>query len=346
MDLESDAARRAHNPLLSGIVALPVLERMVDGGAPPLTYDGPGFVLKDGALELLPGVEGAGLVEHIVFDARGGMELEGLPVARWTGRPATGDVTVDETYDGMEAVSRFVREVLGRDTVTYMGRPIAAVVHYGEGFNNAFWNGALMVLGDGGAVFGRFSKCVEVIGAELWRGLPEISDLSYRGENGALGTSLCDVFGSLIKQYALGQTAEEADWVLGAGLLAPGAGGAGLRSLKAPGTAYDNETLGKDPQPAHMDGYVRTSRDNGGIHINNGIPSHAFYRLASALGGPAWERAGLIWWDALTDGEVGEETLFADFARLTLKAARERYGEDGEEYRAARTAWRDVGVTS
>ncbi|MEV2250143.1 M4 family metallopeptidase [Streptomyces sp. NPDC050147] len=345
LDLDGEPVRRAHSPLLSGIAALPVLERLVDGSAPPLTYDGPGFVLKDEALELLPGVEGADLVEHIVFDARGEEELDGLPVARWTGRPATGDAAVDETYDGIEAVSRFAREVLGRERVTYTGRPIAAVVHYGKAFGNGLWNGTLLILGDGnGVIFGRFSRCLEVIGAEVWRGLPEISDLSYQGENGALGTSLCDVFGMLIKQYALGQRAEEADWILGSGLLAPGVRGVGLRSLKAPGTAYDDDTLGQDPQPAHMDDYVRTSRDNGGIHINGGIPGHAFYRLATALGGHAWERAGLIWWDALTGGEIGEETLFADFARLTLKAAKDRYGDESEERRAVREAWSAVGL--
>ncbi|MEV5977144.1 M4 family metallopeptidase [Streptomyces sp. NPDC052114] len=334
------------NPLLTGIGALPLLERMAEGTAPPLTYDGPGLVLREGAVEPLPGARDVERVEQIVFDAGGGKEQDGLPAVRWTGRPPTGDAAVDEAYDGLVAATRFVREVLGRAEVTVAGRATAAVVHFDRDLNNAWWNGAVLVLGDGdGELFGRFTQCLDVVGAEVWRGLPEIMRFSYEGENGALGTSLCDVFGVLIKQYALGQAvAEEAGWVLGEGLLGPRVEGVGMRSLKAPGTAYDDDTLGKDPQPAHMDGYVRTGRDNGGIHINNGIPNHAFYRLAVALGGPAWERAGLIWWDALTGGEAGEETRFAGFARLTLRAARERYGADGAECRAVRAAWTAVGI--
>ncbi|MFF1794644.1 M4 family metallopeptidase, partial [Kitasatospora sp. NPDC058263] len=123
------------------------------------------------------------------------------------------------------------------------------------------------------------------------------------------------------------QDAGEADWLIGAGLLAPGVQGVALRSMKAPGTAYDDPRLGKDPQPAHLRDYVRTAQDNGGVHINSGIPNHAFYLLATALGGPAWERAGRIWYDALTGGELAQDASFTDFAKLTVAAAQHRFGE-------------------
>ena len=71
--------------------------------------------------------------------------------------------------------------------------------------------------------------------------------------------------------------------------------------MKAPGTAYDNDVLGKDPQPADMQHYVRTGQDNGGVHINSGIPNHAFYLAATAIGGHAWEKAGQIWYDTIRD---------------------------------------------
>ncbi|MFJ8637451.1 M4 family metallopeptidase [Streptomyces sp. NPDC093568] len=107
----------------------------------------------------------------------------------------------------------------------------------------------------------------------------------WEGEQGALHTSIADVFGQLAKQYTLNQGVEEADWICGAGLLAPAINGVGLRSLKAPGTAYDDRILRQDPQPAHMCNYVRTRKDQGGIHINSGIPNHAFYLVAERLGG-------------------------------------------------------------
>jgi Zn-dependent metalloprotease len=102
------------------------------------------------------------------------------------------------------------------------------------------------------------------------------------------------VVSALVKQYALGQSASESGWLIGAGLISPGISDQALRSLRVPGTAYDNEQLGKDPQRAHMSGYVQTESDNGGVHINSGIPNHAFYLLAASLG---WVRVGESWHD-------------------------------------------------
>lgn len=100
-----------------------------------------------------------------------------------------------------------------------------------------------------------------------------------------------------------------------------------LRSLKAPGTAYDDPRLGRDPQPGSMDDYVRTQEDEGGVHINSGIPNRAFQLLAVELGGAAWERAGRIWYDAVTGPGLHPDAGFADFARATPAAARARFGE-------------------
>jgi len=331
-------------PLLaSGVVPLPLLERLTGETALALTYEGPGVILKDGWLTVLPGVEQ--VAQHVVFDAANGKSFHGLPAARYSGQPPTGDAAVDEAYDGLMAVSAFLSEVLDRDSITGTDGPLVAVVHYDAAYNNAYWDGQYIVLGDGDQeIFGRFTQCMDVVASEVWPGLPEISVIPFRGETGALSISIRDVFALLTKQYALGQTVEEADWVVGAGLLMPALGGLGLRSVKAPGTAYDNEQLGKDPQPDHMRDFVHTERDNGGVHINGGIPNRAFYCVAAALGGHAWERAGLIWWDALTGGEVGEGTLFADWARLTADAAVTRYGDGSEEHRAVLAAWEAVGV--
>jgi Zn-dependent metalloprotease len=202
-----------------------------------------------------------------------------------------------------------------------------------------------MVFGDGdGEIFLDFTIPVDIIGHELTHGITQhTAGLEYSGQSGALNESMSDVFGSLIKQYGLGQTAAQADWLIGGGLLGPRVDGVALRSLKAPGTAYDDDLLGKDPQPATMDDYVHTSSDNGGVHINSGIPNRAFHLAAVALGGHAWERAGQIWYDVLTGGSLPSRAGFADFARLTLAAAQTRYG-DGAEHRALVKAWGQVGV--
>jgi Zn-dependent metalloprotease len=183
-----------------------------------------------------------------------------------------------------------------------------------------------MVFGDGdGTVFNRFTIAVDVIGHELTHGVTQFTaGLDYQGQSGALNESVSDVFGSLVKQRSLGQSAGQADWLIGAGLFTPEVHGVALRSMKAPGTAYDDPQLGKDPQPATMSGYVETSDDNGGVHTNSGIPNHAFYLAATAIGGNAWEGAGQVWDDVLTGGSLPHDVDFATFAEATMAAAKAR----------------------
>ncbi|WP_320779881.1 M4 family metallopeptidase [Streptomyces sp. CRN 30] len=279
-----------------------------------------------------------------VCDAGHQQDLPGRKV-RGEGDEPGQDATVNRAYAGLGATFELFLQAYARDSINGDGLPLDATVHFGEDYNNAFWNGEQMVFGDGdGEIFLDFTLPVDVIGHELAHGVTQYTaNLTYFGQPGALNESVSDVFGSLIKQYTLGQTAQEADWLIGAGLLAPRVTGVALRSMKAPGTAYDDDVLGKDPQPATMDDYVRTGRDNGGVHINSGIPNHAFHLVATALGGHAWERAGQIWYDVLTGGELGSQALFADFAALTVSAARARYGE-GEEVQAVLKAWEGVKV--
>lgn len=290
----------------------------------------------------LPGDDGAGPSRGI-FDAEQAQTLPGRPV-RLEGRPATGDPAADEAYDGLGATWRLFSEAFGRDSLDGHGAPLVGSVHYGRGYDNAFWNGSQLVFGDGdGVIFNRFTIALDVIGHELAHAVTErMAGLIYSDQSGALNESVSDVFGSLVKQRELGQTADEADWLIGSGLLLPGVQGTAIRSMSQPGTAYDDPRLGKDPQPDSMAGYVRTRSDNGGVHLNSGIPNRAFYLAATALGGPAWERAGRVWYDTLR-GPIKPDCDFATFARLTIEAAMARFGP-GAEADAVRAAWATVGV--
>jgi Zn-dependent metalloprotease len=113
--------------------------------------------------------------------------------------------------------------------------------------------------------------------------------------------------------------------------------------MKEPGTAYDDDVLGKDPQPAHMKDYVRTREDNGGVHINSGIPNRAFYEAAMRLGGSAWTKAGQIWYTTLRD-KLRPASSFKDAARWTAAVAKDLYGAGSLEQKAVRGAWTAVGV--
>jgi Zn-dependent metalloprotease len=265
---------------------------------------------------------------------------------RKTGQPATGDKAADEAYAGLHATHDFFWNLFARDSIDDQGLPLVGVVHYGQKYQNAFWDGQEMVFGDGdGQLFNRFTIAIDVIGHELTHGVTEDeAHLEYIGQPGALNESISDVFGSLVKQRALNQTAAQADWLIGQGLLGPAVKGTALRSMKAPGTAYDDPVLGKDPQPDHMTHYVNTSADNRGVHINSGIPNRAFYLAAAAMGGYAWEKAGRIWYNTLRSPRVKPRTGFRSFARTSLRTAEQLYGVGSTEAAKVEDAWKHVGV--
>jgi Zn-dependent metalloprotease len=288
-----------------------------------------------------------GRLNRIIWDAEGGWEVTGLRRVRDENfDSAQGDPAADEAFDGLGDTWQFWQDVFSRDSIDDENMPLRGVVNYGQEYPNAFWDGRRMVFGDGdGELFLRFTLSLDVIGHELGHGVVEDeAALEYFGQAGALNEHVADVAGSMVKQYKLGQTAEEADWLIGADLRGPQFQGVALRSMKAPGTAYDDPALGKDPQPDHWDDYVRTQEDNGGVHINSGIPNRAFYLLATRLGGPSWERAGRIWYAALRHAELTPKATFREFARLTHRAAGVRYGVGSEEAAAVLDAWTAVGV--
>jgi Zn-dependent metalloprotease len=207
-----------------------------------------------------------------------------------------------------------------------------------------------MVFGDGdGILFSRFTGSLDIVAHELSHGVTEFTaGLEYHKQPGALNESMSDVFGSLVKQFAARQDAASADWLIGDSIFTPAFAGDALRSLKAPGEAYDNDEFGKDPQPRHMDNYQdlpdTRGGDNGGVHINSGIPNHAFYLTATAIGGNAWDAAGHIWYETLTKN-CGPQAQFQDFANATFGVAGRLYGAMSVQQSAVREAWRRVGIT-
>lgn len=279
-----------------------------------------------------------------IADARNTETLPGT-VIRTEGGKATDDEAATEAYDGLGATFALYSEVYGRNSIDGAGLPLDATVHYGDKYDNAFWNGERMVFGDGdGEIFERFTASLSVIGHELTHGVTQYTAaLEYANQSGALNESISDVFGALVEQYSLGQSTAEATWLIGAGLFTPEVQGDALRSLKAPGTAYDDDVLGKDPQPDNYDDYVKTDDDDGGVHLNSGIPNKAFYLVADALGGNAWERAGQIWYDTL-NLPLKPKSTFVNFGNATVQAATARYGESSKEVTAVRAGWAGVGV--
>jgi Zn-dependent metalloprotease len=304
------------------------------------------------------GLAAAGTVEaaaigrqRIVYSANGGTSLPGQRVRGESDGP-TGDPAADEAFDGSGHTYDHFRDIYGRDSIDGNGLRLDSTVHYGRGYDNAFWDGRQMVYGDGDEdlpadqrLFNRFTASLDVIAHELTHGVTQYAaNLVYQGQSGALNEHFSDVFGVLVKQWKLGQSAHSADWLVGSELFTANVRGAGIRSMKAPGTAYDDPVLGKDPQPAHMRDFVNTTQDNGGVHINSGIPNYAFYRIALELGGSAWDKAGRIWYRTLTSNRLSPTASFQDVVDLTADTARTLYGAGSAEYRAVASGWAAAGL--
>ncbi len=250
----------------------------------------------------------------------------------------------NECYAGFKKTYDFYFDHFGRDSVDGRGLALDGFVHFGVGYRNAFWDGKRMVFGEGdGVIFNGFTDELDVIAHELTHGVVQhTSPLKYRFQSGALNEPLADVFGVMVKQCAEDpqhpQDVQQANWLIGEGIWAKGINGKALRDMKNPGTAYDDPIVGKDPQPAHWDDFKKLefSEDRGGVHINSGIPNHAFYLAATMIGGFAWEGVGPIWYRALKSGQLGEDATFKEFAELTIEHA-------GEHVDKVREAWRQVG---
>ncbi len=287
----------------------------------------------------------AGEATRVIHDAGNTEELPG-EVARRDSDPPTGNAAVDEAFDSSAQVWDLFVDQFGRRSVDGEGTPLSVTVHYGSNYDNAFWDGSQLVFGDGdGQVFDRFTKPMDVMAHEFTHGVTQFTaGLTYQGQSGALNESVSDVFASLAKQKSLGQTAEQADWLIGEGLFLPDINAKALRSMTEPGTAYDDPQVGKDPQVGSMDAYVETDEDSGGVHINSGIPNRAFALAALAISGNSWDQAGQIWYDALTGGEVTAGTDFVGFAEATVHSAERLFPDHHEIAEQVRAAWTQVGV--
>ena len=281
---------------------------------------------------------------RLIYDVQG-RNFTALPgeLVRSEGEARTKDPAVNEAYDHSGATYDFYKEVFNRNSLDDRGMSLISSVHLLRKLNNAFWNGEQMVYGDGdGKQFIRFTRSLDVVGHELSHGVvTHTCNLAYQGESGALNEHFADAFGVMVKQWKKGQTAAQADWLIGASIMGPATKARSLRTFKA-GKAYENDpVLGTDPQPKHLKDKYRGSTDNGGVHINSGIPNHAFYLTAMRIGGRSWLRAGRIWYRTLL--KLTATSGFKDMVQTSVTVAATEFGRGSKEHKAVKAAWGEVG---
>lgn len=285
----------------------------------------------------------AGDKERSVYDSHNGQSKPNSKLIRKEGGKPAKDISINEAYDYSGATYDFYKNVFDRNSIDNKGMPLDSYVHWRRNWRNAQWDGSSMLYGDGdGKIFTRFTIAIDVIGHELTHGVTQYeAELEYHDQPGALNESVSDVMGSLVKQYKLKQKANEADWLIGQGIFVDKKNS--IRSMKSPGTANP-----WDDQPSHMKDYKKLpddeDHDEGGVHINSGIPNHAFYLIAKQIGGEAWKKAGLTWYKTLSSG-LSTGASFEEFASHTFVVAGNLFGSNSKEQKAVYKGWDDVGVT-
>ncbi|MEH6935669.1 M4 family metallopeptidase [Bacillus sp. JJ783] len=222
----------------------------------------------------------------------------------------------------------YYKNVHNRNSFDGKGATIRSGINFGTNYNNAFWNGQQMVYGDGdGVEFAPLSGSLDVVAHELTHAVTEKSaELEYLNQSGALNESFSDVFGYFV---------DPANWDLGEAVTTPKVAGDALRSLSNP------EKYG---QPAHMNDYQylppTEEGDNGGVHINSGIPNKAAYLTINAIGK---EKAEKIYYRALTT-YLTPTSDFSKARAALLQSVADYDGVNSATYQAVQKAWNDVGV--
>lgn len=253
------------------------------------------------------------------------------------------DAVAQAAHDGAGRVYDYYFTKFQRDSIDGRGSPLVSTVHYGSDpaeSENAAWIGeaAQMVYGDGGRVFKPLPYGLDVVGHEFTHGVIEsTANLVYEGQSGALNESYADIFGTLIAG---------SNWTIGGAVVkSPPYPLPYLRSLADPNAngSYDpRNPLRGVGQPAHMREYaslpVSRRADNGGVHINSGIPNHAAFLIAQALGNEKLEQ---IVYRALTQ-YLTPDADFLTAARVSVRAASDLYGP--AEAEAVRNAFAQVGL--
>ncbi|WP_413495782.1 M4 family metallopeptidase [Morganella psychrotolerans] len=248
------------------------------------------------------------------------------------------DADTDNMFEYLEIIYTFFSDIFNYESFDNHNATMSAMTHYGRGYCNAFWNGMHLVFGAGdlttsnAPLFLSFAQ-LDIATHEYGHAvIDHLSPLTYSRQSGALNESICDVFTVILGHYQQQHSSDRGDWHIGRTLFTKSSGIKALRSLSAPGSAYNHPVIGRDKQVSHMRDYIElpnnAQNDNGGVHRYSGIPNHAFYHFATALGGYSWEVAGQIWFDTLSNANLPPECDFLTFARETVLIAQNNYGDD------------------
>ncbi|WP_411091797.1 M4 family metallopeptidase [Streptomyces sp. 049-1] len=271
------------------------------------------------------------------------------------GTGSAGDrasAAVDAQY-GTDVTWDYYKDVHGRSGIAGDGKGSYNRVHYGNKYNNAFWDDSCfcMTYGDGdGSTFGPLVS-LDVAGHEMSHGVTSsTAALTYSGESGGLNEATSDIFGTLVEWHA-GNATDPGDYLIGEKVVRSGFGRDALRYMDKPS---------RDGSSADC---WSTAVGDLDVHYSSGIANHFAYLLAegsgartvggvryssptcdgSSVSGIGRDKLGDVWYRALTV-YMTSSTDYAGARTATLSAAGDLYGTDSAEYAAVGAAWSAVSV--
>ncbi|HLL25649.1 MAG TPA: M4 family metallopeptidase, partial [Kofleriaceae bacterium] len=251
------------------------------------------------------------------------------------------------------------QQLFQRDSYDGAGGTLKSLVHVkfftpnGSTPNNAAWTGDQMVYGDGDGMLMRpLALSLDVTAHELTHGVTSsTADLAYQNESGALNEGMSDILGAVCEAWSAGSVSANT-WLIGETIFTPATPNDALRYMANPtaDAALYPASLGgsRDFYPDRFQG----QEDQGGVHLNSGIPNLAFYLLvaggkhprdktAFTVPGIGIQKAGAIFQRALTKGYFTANTNLAQARTATEQVADELY--PGTKT-AVGLAWAAVGV--
>jgi bacillolysin len=217
--------------------------------------------------------------------------------------------------------------------------------------NNAFFCcDGLMVYGDGdGRRYTYLAGALDVVGHEMSHGVTQFSsNLVYQDEPGALNEAFSDIMGASIEFFfqPIGSGPDKADWLMGEDVTISSPGY--IRSLSNPNAVGD-------PDHYSLRRFIGTDTDDGGVHFNMTIATHAFYLAVAGgrnrvsgitvtgVGQNNIERMEKIFYRAWVF-LLNANANFSDARAATLQAATDLYGSGSNERAQVLAAWNAVGV--
>ncbi len=235
-------------------------------------------------------------------------------------------------------VFEYFEDTHGRSAIDGNGSTVISVIHVtseGQPMDNAFWNGVLMAYGDGNNAFTPLAGALDVAAHEMSHGVIQNTvNLEYQFESGALNESFADVFGAMV---------DNDDWRLGEEVVNPAVFTSGaLRDMQDP---HNGGSSINDPgwQPSHMDEFLDwpLSQDNGGVHVNSGIPNRVCFLVGDAIGRAKTEQ---IYYRILNAMYLNQQSNFVDMRLAAIQSATDLYGDPSTELTAVVDAFDAVGI--